>query len=182
MTQAERSEIATIAGGCFWCIEAVFRDVEGVKSAVSGYTGGITPSPNYDQVCSGMTGHAEAVQVTYDPDKITYREILEIFFSVHDSTTLNRQGGDVGTQYRSAVFYHNEKQKEDAEKLIAELSKQKIWKDPIITEVVAYTKFYKAEDYHQNYFAQHPGQGYCQIVISPKVSKFRQKWASKLKK
>jgi len=175
------SEVATMAGGCFWCIEAVFREVEGVKQAVSGYTGGSTGNPSYEDVCSGQTGHAEAVQVTFDPTIITYREVLEIFFSVHDPTTLNRQGGDVGTQYRSAIFYHDEVQKHVAEALIAELNDGHLWDRPIVTQVVPLEEFYPAEEYHRDYFMRNTNQGYCRIVISPKVSKFRQRWAHRLK-
>ncbi len=182
MSQSGRSEMATLAGGCFWCIEAVFREVEGVKNVASGYAGGTSVNPTYEQVCAGKTGHAEAVQVTFDPDKISYREILAIFFSVHDATTLNRQGADIGTQYRSAIFYHDEKQKDTAEQLIVDLNKEQLWKNAIVTQIMPLIKFYRAEDYHQEYYFQHPEQGYCQIVISPKVSKFRQKWANRLKK
>ena len=182
MNQNTPLEVATVAGGCFWCIEAVFREVEGVESVVSGYTGGTTANPTYQQVCSDKTGHAEAVQVVFDPTKISYREILEIFFSVHDPTTLNRQGADMGTQYRSAIFYHNEQQKASAEQLIEELDKAHLWKKPIVTQIVPLDKFYPAEDYHREYFSQHPEQAYCQMVISPKVNKFRKQWAKRLKR
>jgi peptide-methionine (S)-S-oxide reductase len=182
MNQAASSEVATLAGGCFWCLEAVFREVDGVEKVVSGYTGGTIANPTYEQVCSGKTGHAEAVQVSFDPSKTSYREILEIFFSIHDPTTLNRQGTDVGTQYRSAIFYHSEKQKAIAEELIAGLNKAHLWKKPIVTQIVPLHTFYLAEDYHQGYFAKHPEQGYCQMVISPKVNKFRQQWSNNLKK
>ncbi len=175
-------EVATLAGGCFWCIEAVFREVDGVKNVISGYTGGTIANPTYYQVCTGETGHAEAIQVTFDPVKISYREILEIFFSVHDPTTLNRQGADTGTQYRSAIFYHNEQQKAIAEELIAKLDKAHLWKKPIVTQIAPLDKFYPAEDYHQEYFSRHPEQAYCQMVISPKVSKFRKQWAKRLKR
>jgi peptide-methionine (S)-S-oxide reductase len=174
-------EVATIAGGCFWCIEAVFREVDGVERVVSGYTGGADINPSYRQVCTGQTGHAEAVQVSFDPARISYKEILEIFFSIHDPTTLNRQGADVGTQYRSAIFYHNDQQKAVAEKLIAELDETHLWKKPIVTQVVPLETFYPAEDYHQEYFSRNPGQAYCQLVISPKVSQFRKKWSRRLK-
>jgi peptide-methionine (S)-S-oxide reductase len=180
--QSSQSEVATLAGGCFWCIEAVFREVEGVESVISGYTGGTTANPTYQQVCSDKTGHAEAVQVTFDTAKISYREILEIFFSVHDPTTLNRQGVDTGTQYRSAIFYHDEQQKAIAEQLIGELNKAGLWKKPIVTQVVPLDKFYPAEEYHREYFSQHPEQAYCQMVISPKVNKFRKQWAKRLKR
>lgn len=176
------SEVATLAGGCFWCIEAVFREVEGVKEAISGYTGGSTPDPGYQDVCSGQTGHAEAVRVTFDPTVITYRDILEIFFSVHDPTTLNRQGADFGTQYRSAIFHHDEEQKAIADSLITELDEGHIWDRPIVTQVVPLGEFYPAEDYHREYFSRNPNQGYCRTVISPKVSKFRQRWAHRLRR
>jgi len=181
MKQAASSEVATLAGGCFWCLEAVFKEVAGVRNVVSGYTGGTTVNPTYEQVCSGKTGHAEAVQISFDPLKISYREILEIFFSIHDPTTLNRQGGDVGTQYRSAIFYHGEQQKIIAEELIAELNTAQLWKKPIVTQIVPLHTFYPAEDYHQGYFSLHPEQGYCQVVISPKVNKLRQQWSKHLK-
>ncbi|MFC1924704.1 peptide-methionine (S)-S-oxide reductase MsrA [Chloroflexota bacterium] len=181
MSQETSLEVATLAGGCFWCIEAIFREVAGVEQVVSGYTGGSAPDPAYQQVCSGQTGHAEAVQVSYNPSKISYREILEIFFSVHDPTTLNRQGADVGAQYRSAIFYHNEQQKADAEDLIGELNGAKLWKNPIVTQVVPINTFYPAEEYHQEYFTRNPEQGYCQVVISPKISKFRKQWSKRLK-
>ncbi len=182
MNQSALSEVATLAGGCFWCIEAVFREVDGVEGVVSGYTGGTIVNPTYEQVCSDKTSHAEAVQVTFDPAKISYREILEIFFSVHDPTTLNRQGMDTGTQYRSAIFYHNEQQKAIAEELIGELNKANLWKKPIVTQIVSLNKFYPAEDYHREYFSRHPEQAYCQMVISPKVNKFRKQWAKRLKR
>ncbi len=175
------SEVATLAGGCFWCIEAVFREVEGVEKVVSGYTGGTTANPSYEDVCSGLTGHAEAVQVRFDPTVITYREILEIVFSVHDPTTLNRQGADVGTQYRSAIFYHNEGQKSIADDLLKELDASGMWGKPIVTEVVPLGEFYPAEEYHRDYFMRNPNQGYCRTVISPKLSKFRNGWAHRLK-
>ena len=181
MNQKVSLEVATLAGGCFWCIEGVFREVKGVESVVSGYTGGTTANPTYEQVCTGTTGHAEVVQVTYNSSKLSYREILEIFFSVHDPTTLNRQGGDVGTQYRSAIFYHSEEQKAIAEELIGELNKAHLWSKNIVTQILPLETFYLAEDYHREYFSQHPEQAYCQMVISPKVSKFRKQWANRLK-
>jgi peptide-methionine (S)-S-oxide reductase len=181
MNQELSLEVATVAGGCFWCIEGVFREVKGVKNVVSGYTGGTTINPTYEQVCTGNTGHAESVQVSFDPSKLSYREILEIFFSVHDPTTLNRQGADLGTQYRSAIFYHNEQQKQVAEELIGELNKADLWSKPIVTQVVSLDTFYTAEDYHQEYFSRHPEQAYCQMVISPKISKFRKQWKRHLK-
>jgi len=182
MKHAVSLEVATLAGGCFWCIEAVFHEVDGVENVVSGYTGGATVNPTYEQVCTGRTDHAEAVQVSFNPYKISYREILEIFFSVHDPTTLNRQGADVGTQYRSAIFYHNAQQKDVAEELIGELNKAHLWKKPIVTQIIPLDIFYPSEDYHREYFSRHPEQAYCQMVISPKVSKFRKQWAKRLKR
>ena len=182
MNQVVSLEVATLAGGCFWCIEAVFREVDGVQNVVSGYTGGTTVNPTYQQVCTGKTGHAEAVQMSFNPSKISYREILEIFFSVHDPTTLNRQGADVGTQYRSAIFYHNEQQKAIAGELIGELNKAHLWNKPIVTQIAQLDTFYPAEDYHREYFSLHPEQAYCQMVISPKVSKFRKQWTKRLKR
>jgi len=181
MNQSASLEVATLAGGCFWCVEAVFREVNGVENVVSGYTGGTTVHPTYDQVCTGKTGHAEAVQVSFNPSKISYREILEIFLSVHDPTTLNRQGADVGTQYRSAIFYGTEEEKAIAEELVGELNKAHLWSKPIVTQILPLETFYPAEDYHREYFSQHPEQAYCQMVISPKVSKFRKQWANRLK-
>ena len=180
MSQSAQSEVATLAGGCFWCIEAVFREVDGVDSVVPGYTGGAMLNPTYEQVSTGRTSHAEAVQVTFDPARISYREILDIFFSVHDPTTLNRQGADVGTQYRSAIFYHDDQQKAIAEQVIMELNQAHMWDRPIVTQVAAASRFYPAEDYHRDYFKKHPEQAYCQAVISPKVSKFRKRWAKRL--
>lgn len=174
------AQVATLAGGCFWCIEAVYLEVEGVEKVVSGYTGGKTANPTYEEVCSGTTGHAEAVQVTFNPDKISYKEILEIFFSIHDPTTLNRQGNDIGTQYRSAIFYHNAEQKTIAEQVLKEA--QKHWDNPIVTELNPIQTFYKAEEYHQNYYNLHPNQGYCAVVINPKLAKFRKTYKNKLKK
>lgn len=182
MNQSAPLEVATLAGGCFWCIEAVFREVDGAENVVSGYTGGTTTSPSYQQVCTDETNHAEAVQITFDPSRISYWEILEIFFSVHDPTTLNRQGADTGTQYRSAIFYHNEQQKAIAEELIGRLDKARLWKKPIVTQIASLDKFYPAEDYHREYFSRHPEQAYCQMVISPKINKFRKQWAKWLKK
>ena len=176
-----RIETATLAGGCFWCLEAVFKEVNGVIDVVPGYTGGTAVNPTYDQVCTGRTGHAEAVQVSFDPDKTSFHNILEIFFTVHDPTTLNRQGADIGTHYRSAIFYHTEEQKADAEKLIAELTRARIWKGPIVTQISPLDAFYPAEDYHRDYFTRHPEQAYCQVVIAPKLQKFRQKWAKSKK-
>jgi len=170
-------ETATLAGGCFWCLEAVYDQVKGVKDVVSGYTGGHVANPTYERVCSGKTGHAEAVQITFDPEQISYRELLEIFFSIHDPTTLNRQGADVGTQYRSAIFYHSEEQRQIAQQLVRELTEQKVFRDPIVTEIVPATIFYPAEDYHQEYFVRNPYQPYCQFVVAPKVAKFQKLFA-----
>ncbi len=174
-------EVATLAGGCFWCLEAVFGQLRGVEKVESGYAGGEVSQPTYRQVCSGSTGHAEVVQVSFDPAVISFREILDVFFAIHDPTTLNRQGADVGTQYRSAIFYHTPKQREIAEREIAELNAARIWDAPIVTEVVPLQAFYRAEDYHQEYFRQNPGQAYCQAVVSPKVAKFRKRFAAKLR-
>jgi len=173
------SEVATLAGGCFWCLEAVYQEVRGVEKVESGYAGGSAPNPTYRDVCMGDTGHAEVVQVTFDPAVITYRDILDIFFAIHDPTTLNRQGADVGTQYRSAIFYHTPEQKQIAEQRIAELNAAKIWKRPIVTEIVPLETFYGAEDYHQNYLRNNPSQPYCQAVVAPKVAKFRKEFASR---
>jgi peptide-methionine (S)-S-oxide reductase len=166
-------QVATLAGGCFWCLDAVYRQVRGVESVVSGYTGGTLENPGYEAVCRGDTGHAEAVQVTFDPTQVTYEELLALFFSIHDPTTLNRQGNDVGTQYRSAVFVHDEAQRREVEKMIAGLSEMNIWPNPVVTEVTPAQVFYPAEDYHQDFYDKHPGQGYCQAIIAPKVAKFR---------
>jgi peptide-methionine (S)-S-oxide reductase len=182
MSQATtQREQATLAGGCFWCLEAVFELLQGVESVVSGYTGGTAAAPSYHDVCSGQTGHAEVVQVTFDPTKVSFEEILDVFFATHDPTTLNRQGGDVGTQYRSAIFYHSPEQQTTALRRINQLNAEKIWPRPIVTQVVPHEEFFKAEDYHQGYYRQNTGQGYCQGVISPKVAKFRQRFAGRLK-
>jgi peptide-methionine (S)-S-oxide reductase len=175
-------QVATLAGGCFWCLEAVFDELKGVESVESGYSGGKVQNPSYAQVCDGDTGHAEVVQVTFDPGVLSYKDLLTIFFTIHDPTTLNRQGNDVGTQYRSAIYYHNEEQKKAAEKVIQEISTEKIWDAPILTEVTPFDKFYIAEDYHQEYFKRNPFQGYCRAVIAPKVTKFRHKFTERLKK
>ena len=174
-------EIATLAGGCFWCLEAVYDELKGVVDVVSGYCGGRVENPSYEAVCTGETGHAETVQGTFDPQVVTYRELLEVFFTIHDPTSLNRQGADVGTQYRSAIFYHNAEQKATAEELIAEIEREKLWEKPIVTELRPFSVFYPAEDYHQEYFKHHPYQGYCVAVIAPKVAKFRHKYIEKLK-
>ena len=173
---------ATLAGGCFWCLEAVYDDIKGVLGVESGYAGGHVDNPTYRQVCNGDTGHAEVVQVHFDPNVVSYRDLLNVFFAIHDPTTLNRQGADVGTQYRSAIFYHNDDQKMVAESLIEELNAQKIWDNPIVTQVAPLDKFYMAEDYHQEYFARNPYQPYCMAVVAPKVSKFRKHFLEMLKK
>ena len=175
-------EAATLAGGCFWCLEAVYDQLRGVTDVVSGYAGGRVRNPSYQDVCAGTTGHAEVVQVTFDPAEISFREILQVFFTVHDPTTLNRQGADVGTQYRSAIFYHSPEQKATAEQVISEINAAKIWSASIVTQVAPFDTFYPAEDYHQEYFARNPTQGYCTVVIAPKVAKFRKQYLSRLKK
>ncbi len=175
-----RQEIATLGGGCFWCLDAVLRDLCGVQRVVSGYTGGQVADPSYQLVCTGTTGHAEVVQVTFDPDAISFGELLEVFFTIHDPTTLNRQGGDVGTQYRSAIFYHSPEQRATAEEVLAQV--QRIWSDPIVTEVSAFDTFYPAEDSHQDYYRNNQSQPYCQIVIAPKVARARKEFLEKLKR
>jgi peptide-methionine (S)-S-oxide reductase len=178
---SNNGQLATLGGGCFWCLEAVFDQVIGVEKVESGYAGGTVKQPTYREVCSGTTGHAEVVQITFDPQTISFRELLEIFFTVHNPTTLNRQGADIGTQYRSIILYHDEEQRTMAHQVIAEINAAKIWEMPIVTEVVPFTAFYRAEDYHQNYFANNPGQPYCQMVIAPKVVQFRKKFRHRLK-
>ncbi|MGZ9235158.1 MAG: peptide-methionine (S)-S-oxide reductase MsrA [Anaerolineales bacterium] len=175
-------QTATLAGGCFWCLEAVYDEIKGVHSVESGYAGGHEDNPSYRAVCSGTTGHAEVVQIRFDPSVVSYRDLLNVFFTIHDPTTLNRQGADVGTQYRSAVFYHDDEQKKTAEEVIKGLTAQKLWDHPIVTEVTKLDKFYMAEDYHQEYFAKNPYQPYCQVVVAPKVSKFRKHFLEMLKK
>ncbi len=175
-------QTATLAGGCFWCLEAVFDEMKGVVSVESGYSNGHTSNPTYREVCNGNTGHAEVVQVHFESNVVSYRDLLNVFFAIHDPTTMNRQGGDVGTQYRSAIFYHDDEQKMTAEELIKDLNSQKIWDKPIVTEVAKLDKFYMAEDYHQEYFARNPYQPYCQAVVAPKVSKFRKHHLEMLKK
>ncbi len=177
----QKTEIATLGGGCFWCLEAVYDQLNGVLNVESGYAGGHVPNPTYEQVCTGRTGHAEVVQVTFDPAIISYREILEIFFAIHDPTTLNRQGADVGTQYRSVIFYHSPEQKQAAEAMIAELEARRVFANRIVTEVVPLNAFYPAEDYHQEYYQNHPGQPYCRVVIAPKLDKFRKLYGLKLR-
>lgn len=173
---------ATLAGGCFWCLEAVFDELKGVTSVESGYAGGHVPNPSYKAVCTGMTGHAEVVQVTFDPSVLDYSDLLRVFFTIHDPTTLNRQGGDVGTQYRSAIFIHDEAQRAAAEAVIREISESRLWPNPIVTEVTPLDKFYVAEDYHQEYYANNSNQPYCRVVVEPKVAKFRKHFVDRLKK
>jgi peptide-methionine (S)-S-oxide reductase len=180
-TEIAPREQATLGGGCFWCLEAVFEQLRGVERVVSGYAGGTVPDPDYKSVCTGATGHAEVVQVTFDPAAISFRELLEVFFAVHDPTTLNRQGNDVGTQYRSAIFYHSDAQRDAAKAAIADLVEQKVWPNPVVTEVVPLSAFYPAEGYHQGYFRANPAQPYCQFVVNPKVVKARKAFAAKLK-
>jgi peptide-methionine (S)-S-oxide reductase len=177
----EQGEVATLGGGCFWCSEAVFSELKGVERVEPGYSGGSVPNPTYEQVCSGTTGHAEVVQITFDPKVISFREIIDVFFATHDPTTLNRQGSDVGTQYRSVIFYHSEEQKATAEKVIEELTEAKTWDAPIVTQIVPFKAFYQAEDYHKDYFKRHPEQAYCQVIIAPKVAKLRKLFLPKLK-
>lgn len=175
-------EITTLAGGCFWCLEAVYDLLEGVEDVVSGYMGGSVPNPTYKAVCTGTTGHAEVIQITFDPERISFRDLLDVFFTIHDPTTLNRQGNDIGTQYRSAIYYHSEEQRTIAQDTIAALTLEKLWPDPIVTEVTPVATFYLAEDYHQEYFVNNPGQGYCMFVVAPKVQKARKKYLDRLKK
>jgi len=182
MTSTGSTETATLAGGCFWCTEAVFSDLKGVLRVLPGYAGGAAVDPTYEQVCTGRTGHAEAIEVTFDPTVVSFRDLLRIFFTTHDPTTLNRQGNDVGTQYRSAVFYHDETQKRAAEEVVKELTEGGVWgRKKIVTEIVPFTAFYPAEEYHRNYFRRNPEKGYCQVVIAPKVAKFRHQYANLLK-
>jgi len=174
-------ELATLGGGCFWCTEAVFSELKGVERAQPGYSGGKLADPNYEQVSTGKTGHAEVAQITFDPRVISFEEILEIFFATHNPTTLNRQGPDVGTQYRSVIFYHNEEQRTIAEKVIGELNKRKVWGAPIVTQIEPFKAFYKAEDYHKDYFKRNPEQHYCRLVVAQKIAKFRKHYSEKLK-
>ncbi|PZA06135.1 MULTISPECIES: peptide-methionine (S)-S-oxide reductase MsrA [unclassified Meiothermus] len=175
-------EVATLGGGCFWCLEAVYDELRGVVDVVSGYSGGHVENPTYEEVCGKRTGHAEVVQITFDPQVVSYRELLEVFFTIHDPTTLNRQGNDVGPQYRSVIFYHSPEQKDIAFQVIRGLEQAKVWDDPIVTEVVPFEKFYPAEDYHQEYFKKNPHQPYCSFVVAPKVAKFRKRFFDKLKR
>ncbi|WP_320052703.1 peptide-methionine (S)-S-oxide reductase MsrA [uncultured Acetobacteroides sp.] len=179
---AHKYEVATFGQGCFWCAEAIFKELNGVTKVESGYSGGTIANPTYKEVCSGQTGHAEVIQITFDPSKISYDELLEVFWKTHNPTTLNRQGNDIGTQYRSVIFYHNEEQKRLAEAYKKKLADEKIWDNPIVTEISLYTKFYKAEDYHQNYYENNPNQAYCQYVIVPKLEKFEKIFKAKVKK
>lgn len=175
-------EAVTLGAGCFWCIEAIFDSLKGVEDVISGYSGGSTENPTYQEVCTGSTGHAEVIQIRFDSEKISFSEILRVFFAVHDPTTLNKQGGDIGTQYRSAIFFHSEEQKQIAERVMKEIDDANIWENPIVTEISPFKKFYAAEDYHQEYFMKNPNQPYCAAVIAPKVAKFRQTFLDKLKR
>jgi peptide-methionine (S)-S-oxide reductase len=181
MSANEQFEQATLGGGCFWCLEAVYDQLKGVTDVVSGYAGGRIPNPTYQQVCTGMTGHAEVVQITYDPAIISFGDLLDVFFTIHDPTTLNRQGADVGTQYRSVIFTHSPEQEQIARQKIADLTAAGVWDDPIVTEIKPLDRFYPAEDYHQEYFVNNPNQGYCRVVIAPKVAKFRKLYLERLK-
>jgi peptide-methionine (S)-S-oxide reductase len=176
-----KNEMATLAGGCFWCLEAAFLQLRGVERVESGYSGGQVPNPSYERVCTGTTGHAEVVQVTFDPQVITFADLLHVFFTIHDPTTLNQQGADVGTQYRSAIFYHDAGQQAQAERVIAELAAEKVWDDPILTEVKPLDRFYPAEEYHRDYYSRNPNEGYCRAVVAPKVAKVRKLYFDRLK-
>lgn len=182
MESEKKLETATLAAGCFWCVEAVFDDLRGVEDVVSGYSGGHKDNPTYQEVCSETTGHAEVAQIKFDPEELSYRDLLRVFFTVHDPTTLNRQGNDIGTSYRSAIFYHSDEQKHAAQEVIKEITDAGLYSDPIVTEVTAFDKFWPAENYHQEYFANNPNQPYCAAVVAPKVAKFRKKFADRLKK
>jgi len=181
MDNSQPLEIAILGGGCFWCLEAIYDDLIGVVSVESGYAGGTVAAPSYQEVCTGSTGHAEVVQVTFDPQVISYREIVQIFFTIHDPTTINRQGADVGTQYRSLILYRDEKQKQTVEQVMREIEAERLWEMPLVTQIAPFEAFYLAEDYHQEYFRKNPYQGYCRMVVAPKVAKFRQKFAARLK-
>jgi peptide-methionine (S)-S-oxide reductase len=182
MNPEQKLEIATLGGGCFWCLEAVYREVKGVDRVVSGYAGGAVANPDYESVCGGRTGHAEVVQVHFDPRVVAYRDLIEVFFTIHDPTTLNRQGGDVGTQYRSVIFFHDEAQRETATRVVSELNAAGLWKDPIVTQIVPFEAFYAAEDYHQDYLSRNPYQPYCMMVVAPKLAKFRKQHLERLKR
>jgi len=179
--QEKQHEVATLGGGCFWCLEAVYEQLRGVEEVISGYSGGHVDHPTYREVCSGATGHAEVTQITFDPSVVTYREILQVFFTIHDPTTRDRQGADVGPQYRSVIFWHSEEQKRVAEEVIAELEAEAVWDAPIVTEISPLERFYAAEGYHQQYYRRNPDQAYCRVVIAPKVAKFRQKYLARLR-
>jgi peptide-methionine (S)-S-oxide reductase len=181
-SMSTQREVATLAGGCFWCLEAVYDQLRGVLEAESGYAGGNVVNPTYEQVCTGRTGHAEVVQITFDPQQVSYGDLLKVFFTIHDPTTLNRQGNDVGTQYRSAIYYHSDEQKQIAQQVIKELGEANLWPNPIVTEVTPLDKYYPAEDYHQEYFANNPNQPYCRAVVAPKVGKFRKYYFEQLKR
>ncbi|OGD53394.1 peptide-methionine (S)-S-oxide reductase [Candidatus Bathyarchaeota archaeon RBG_13_38_9] len=182
MTEPNQFEVATLGGGCFWCLEAIYNELKGIIKVESGYAGGIVPNPTYNHVCTGTTGHAEVIQITYNPNIIIFKEILQIFFTMHDPTTLNRQGNDVGTQYRSIILYHNQNQKQTTEQIINEITQEKIWNNPIVTQIEPYQRFYKAEDDHQEYYKKNPEQYYCKIIIAPKIAKLRKQYFEKLKK
>ncbi len=182
MNTDRNQELATLAGGCFWCLEAVFDELQGVEKVESGYSGGHAINPTYREVCNGTTGHAEVVQIAFDPQVVSFRDLLQVFFTIHDPTTLNRQGADVGTQYRSAIFYHTPGQKLVAEEVIAEMTATKVWDDPVVTEVTELSAFYPAEDYHRDYYQRNPEQPYCQLVVAPKVAKARKHFLDKLKR
>ena len=181
MSNSGQREVATIGGGCFWCLDAVYRQLRGVEKVVSGYAGGTVPNPSYREVCGGRTGHAEVVQITFDPMEVSYRDLLDVFFTIHDPTTKDRQGADIGSQYRSIILTHSDEQARVAREAITEITAEKLWDDPIVTEIVPLTTFFPAEAYHQDYFANNPGQGYCQAVIAPKVAKFRRKFLEKMR-
>jgi peptide-methionine (S)-S-oxide reductase len=180
MSIAGEREVATLGGGCFWCLDGIYRQLKGVESVVSGYAGGTKPNPSYREVCGGNTGHAEVVQITYDPSQISYRDLLDVFFTIHDPTTPDRQGGDIGPQYRSIILTHSDEQARIAREAIADVTAEGVWDDPIVTHIEPLTTFYPAEAYHQDYFANNPNQPYCQVVIAPKVAKFRRKYLEKL--
>jgi peptide-methionine (S)-S-oxide reductase len=182
MAAQDDRELATLGGGCFWCLEAVYKELKGIERVVSGYAGGHVDNPTYEQVCGGRTGHAEVVQITYDPNVIGFRDLLDVFFTIHDPTTKDRQGADIGPQYRSIILFHSPEQKAEAERAIAAVTEKKIWRAPIVTEIVPLERFYPAEAYHQDYFEQNPRQHYCQIVIAPKVAKFRKEHLARLKR
>jgi peptide-methionine (S)-S-oxide reductase len=182
MTAQPDRDVATLGGGCFWCLEAVYKELKGVERVVSGYAGGSVENPTYEQVCSGRTGHAEVVQITYDPAVVSFRDLLDVFFTIHDPTTKDRQGADVGPQYRSIILYHDPEQKAEAERAIAAVGEQGMWRAPLVTEVVPLETFYPGEAYHQDYFENNPGQGYCRAIIAPKVAKFRKEHLARLKR